>query len=463
MAATILPDDLMVEEIPAQQIFITKEGRIPPSIYLEASPFHFFSESILHLNDERQVQQAQDLQMRSQLLKLHGIPYAPDVPIFREYLSMIFQTRTLVMYRSIAQKTPWPAMNRKEPVRYRKIQILSKDTEVEKVQIVAIRALYALGLDYGVVKCGVSAGKKIWVLQVLPSLASDSTLKSLFMEALSQYRKQVQGPKIPLKQIMVGADPEFILQSPEGHLLMASKYFPIKGKIGCDAISMGHHTYKPLVEIRPDPAVNPRIVVARMYQILFQEAAKMSDVPAKWLAGAMPYHGFPLGGHIHFSGLQPNFKMLRALDNYLALPLVLVEDAKGKVRRPKYGFLGDFRYQEYGGFEYRTLPSWLVSPILTKGVLAIAKVVVANYPTLQYDPLASPAVQQAYYEGDKAVLQSWIQTLWHDLQSCEDFHMYHTDLHDFYHYLTSGNCWEETQDFRVSWKLPPYQTTGKQG
>jgi hypothetical protein len=457
MEVVTLPYDVTAEdEDQVRQVAITKEGRIAPSIRLEAPSFHFFSAPILTLNDEQHVQRAQNRQMRNQLLQLHGVSAVPNGPILREYLSFIFQTRTLAMYRFIEQ-TPWPAMNRTRSLRYQQIRSTARDREAKKVQVLAIRALYALGLDYGIVKCGVGTGKKIWVLQVLPSPKGSRELESLFMKAILQYRKQLQGAKIPLQKIVLGADPEFVMQSPTGNLLMASQYFPLKGKMGCDAISSEQNVaYKPLVEIRPDPDEDPRMLVARIYHMLWQEAEKMSDLPAKWLAGAMPYPGFPLGGHIHFSGIQPNFKMLRMLDNYLALPLVMAEDVNGKGRRPKYGFLGDFRYQDYGGFEYRTLPSWLVSPTLTKGVFALAKVIVANYQTLQYDPLASLTIQEAYYEGDKVALQSWIQKLWDDLQSCEDYRMYHKDLHAFYRYLTSGICWNETRDFRIPWRLPPY-------
>ena len=63
-------------------------------------------------------------------------------------------------------------------------------------------------------------------------------------------------------------------------------------------------------------------------------------------------------------------RLLRVLDNYLALPFILIEDQNTKLRRPRYGFLGDFRRKTHGGFEYRTLPSWIVSPRITKGVIA---------------------------------------------------------------------------------------------
>jgi hypothetical protein len=136
--------------------------------------------------------------------------------------------------------------------------------------------------------------------------------------------------------------------------------------------------------------------------------------------------------------------------------MVAVEDERGKGRRPKYGFLGDFRYQKHGGFEYRTPPSWLVSPTLTKGVFVTAKLIVANYRTLNHNPLADFDLQHAYYTGDKEKILSLVPVLWEDLKKLDDYQIYENYLDEFYRYLTSGITWDETQDFRKNWRIPPY-------
>jgi hypothetical protein len=325
------------------------------------------------------------------------------------------------------------------------------------VQELAVQALYALGLDYGVVKLGVAAGKKYVIQKVIPNPRLNREMEDAFVQAVKRYIDRCSEPKLRLNEIVLGADPEFVMVSSQEKLIMASQFFPVRGLVGCDAIwYRQNRSHKPLVELRPEPTSDPRELVVRIYRALIYAGKKTQRISGKWLAGAMPYEGFPLGGHIHFSGVQPDFKLLRALDNYLSLLLVIVEDERGKGRRPKYGYLGDFRYQDYGGFEYRTPPSWLVSPTLTKGVFALAQLIIANYRTLQFQPLADLALQEAYYKGNKDVIADWLPTLWSDLRACADYDVYKTYLDGFYRYLSSGMTWDETQDIRKNWRLPPY-------
>jgi hypothetical protein len=60
------------------------------------------------------------------------------------------------------------------------------------------------------------------------------------------------------------------------------------------------------------------------------------------------------------------------------------------LRRKRYGNLADFRIKKYGGFEYRTLGSWLVSPEITRGVLCLAKITISHYLELDQNYFASP-------------------------------------------------------------------------
>src|SRR5699024_1475230 len=154
-----------------------------------------------------------------------------------------------------------------------------------------------------------------------------------------------------------------------------------------------------------------------------------------------------------FSGVPLNFKLLRALDHYLALPLVLIEDPQGVKRRPKYGYLGDFRTQFHGGFEYRTLPSWLISPTVTKGVLAAAKLIAAHYPVLKSGYLQRHTVQKAYYEGDKEALRSIVQDLLVELKGLKGYQQYRNYLDPFFQMVLSGKKWNESKDIRLVWKI----------
>jgi hypothetical protein len=295
-------------------------------------------------------------------------------------------------------------------------------------------------------------------MKVIPHPQLNDEMEAAYIRAVGEYTKLIATPTTLIDRIVLGADPEFVMLSKKGNLLIASRYFPRNGKVGYDAIWIGQNrSNKPVAEIRPSPSTDPQVLVVRIYQSLYYAAKKMEHISSKWLAGSMPYQGFPLGGHIHFSGIQPNFKMLRAFDNYLALPFVIVEDTQSsRKRRPQYGFLGDFRFQEHGGFEYRTLPSWLVSPTLTKGVFALAKLIAAHYDQLQLDPLSDPEVQKAYYAGEKETLRKWFEVLWADLERLDNYERYKKFLDGFYRFIVSGNSWSETRDIRRYWRVPPF-------
>lgn len=457
MEAVTLPYDLSVNKLAIEDM-LTSDQRLASSIELDLPFHHNVTATVSILNDRKQVNRLTDQHRLRKQLQLHGIHTSMTKTFLREYVLFLFQTEVLLIYRSKKQNT-WLAANQTQPKKvFQKVSINHKSKELQKVKNLAIRALYALGLDYGMVKCGIVQGNQVVFAHANPSPRISHEMQNKFLQAIEQYTQRMVEKKCPLERIRLGVDPEFVIQSPKGNLVIVSKYLPFRGKIGCDAIWIGNNrSHKPLVELRPDPTPDPRKLVIRIYEGLIMVGRRMNAVPGKWLAGALPYPGFPLGGHIHFSGVKPNFKMLRALDNYLAFPFILVEDQqKGTKRRPKYGFLGDYRLKNYGGFEYRTLPSWLVSPTLTKGVLALAKCIVANYRSLQHNPLAEYELQQAYYQGDKSKAREWITNLWIDLQQLDDYQTYQSYLDPFYRLLISGYTWNEAKDFRKVWRLPPY-------
>src|SRR5690606_772207 len=133
---------------------------------------------------------------------------------------------------------------------------------------------------------------------------------------------------------------------------------PRSGDVGCDRIWLrGDSTRSklPIAELRPKPSHNPKELVTNLYRLLIKADNMIQHEGVQFLAGSTPLKGYPIGGHIHFSNVDINSFLLRALDNYLALPCVLIEDPKGLKRRPRYGHLGDYRLKPHGGFEYRVL------------------------------------------------------------------------------------------------------------
>lgn len=447
-------------ELEFRDRLVTTENTLAPSLYLQSPLNRTYAEPMMILNGEKAVERSGDPNYRTAILELHGIrPVKGKARLLKRYLVAVFQTQVLVMYCSKRPQV-WLAGGRpgkREP--FRRVNLQENTREIRRVKNLSVRALYALGLDYGVVKIGLLPGRVTAVLDVNPGPNLNPEMERSFSAAVRQYSQRLPKMLANLDQVVLGADPEFIMRKPGGELVMASDYFPRFGRVGCDAIWHGEdRSAKPLVEIRPRPTPDPRELVIRIYKGMLQAARRVQDGRIQWLAGALPHPGFPLGGHIHFSGVFFNFKLLRALDHYLALPMVLTEDPKGVRRRPKYGYLGDFRSQFHGGFEYRTLPSWLVSPTLTKGVLSAAKLVTARYPLLKADYLDRYLVQKAYYQGDKDGLREIVRSLWDELRNVDGYQHYSRYLDPFYRMIDSGREWNEAKDIRPVWKLPPHRS-----
>src|SRR5690606_196195 len=457
MTTLDLPEKAMNDEQAIREEVVTASKTLSPSIALHPS-LPWYSEVMMILNPRDAVERARDKKLLYNCLNLHGVPVAADrTALLRQYVVPVFQTDVLAMYRSRNSYVWLAKRNRRSRLPFHRVSASDKSKEVQRTGRLAIRALYAMGLDYGVVKIGVQPGGQLVVLDLIVEPKLNREMEDGFVRSIYLYGKQLPHAVKPVEKVMLGADPEFIMQSKEGDLVLASKFFPRYGRGGCDAIGYGsNRSDKPLVELRPKPSTTPRNLVVQMMRGMIYAAKKVNDPSIRWLAGGMPYPGYPLGGHIHFSGVWLNFKLLRALDNYLTLPLMLAEDPRGVKRRPKYGNLADFRPQFHGGFEYRTLPSWLISPTLTKGVVALAQLIAAKYPYLRYDFLQEYSVQKAYYQGDKEMIRDKLMEIWTDLSSLSEYGHFQEDLEGFFDWVFSGKTWDESVDFRPRWKLPPY-------
>lgn len=148
-----------------------------------------------------------------------------------------------------------------------------------------------------------------------------------------------------------------------------------------------------------------------------------------------------------------NGRLLRALDNYLALPLAVPQDPRGKGRRPRYGALGDFRLKSYGGFEYRTLPSFLVSPVVAKGVVSLAGLIACGYSELMRRPLSEANIHSAFYEGRREIMMEHIPSLMDDLMRAPEYVRYERYAAPLMRQFKRGHTWDESRDIRKLWNI----------
>ncbi|AYK08769.1 putative amidoligase domain-containing protein [Brevibacillus laterosporus] len=397
------------------------------------------------------------------ILKLHGMPiqtYDGVIPM-QTFEVHLFQHQVAAIYR-IEERNVWILQEARTTGKTQKEEVSQKLDEIEKNRIIslAIRTIYALGLDYGKVLVGVHSPTRMRVLDCKAELPADVLLRERLQLFMKEREQQILLDQVAAPQVMLGADPEFALRDQSGNMAIASEYLPKNGVIGYDGVRLKTELLShqhPLVEVRPEPSTEPETVFKNIYRALHLAQRRISDDSIIWLAGGMPFDGYPIGGHVHVSGTTLHFDLMRKLDTYLALPLCLLEDQGCMKRRPRYGFLGDVRAQAHGGFEYRTLPSWLVSPRITKGVLALTKVIAESQYLLKQDVSTDISMQLAYYRGEKEKLASLVKDLYLEINNLPLFQTYRKYITPFFHSIFMDGEWPCNQDMKLTWKLPPFQ------
>ncbi|WP_052098529.1 putative amidoligase domain-containing protein [Paenibacillus stellifer] len=318
----------------------------------------------------------------------------------------------------------------------------------------AVKALYGLGLDSGEVFITAGGEGRYIVSGISPLAPQDGrSLPEPYRQAEEALRLALagEGPRRP--DLQLGMDPEFLLlREDTGRVVPASRHLPLGGAAGCDAGPPGTRGVFPVAELRPGPRAAPRALMAQL-----RSAAMLADrlIPGPgigWRAGGMPLRGWALGGHLHFSGVVLTAPLLRALDNYLALPVALLEDERASGRRPRYGTLGDFRLQPHGGFEYRTLPSFLVSPEIARGVIALAHLIVSRYEALPLRPLDREPVHAAYYGGGRETLRAAAGPLLRQLRALPEYAALRGDAEPLLRMIEEGRRWDESRNIRELWR-----------
>jgi hypothetical protein len=338
-----------------------------------------------------------------------------------------------------------------------------RSARLSKVKREAIKAIYVLGLDYGMVTCSINSSGKFVVFEVQPTPPWKEPWTHLLANAMNQLAVQLRQEDSPPLPIGLGADPEFLLRHRNGKIVPASRFFLPEGVVGCDGVGSARYRHiKPLAELRPRPSLAAEQLTSHVFQTMQYAACRIADDHLEWLSGGMPYRGFPLGGHLHFSNLWLNSHLLRALDNYLALPLMMIEGESARYRRPRYGTLGDFRHKSHGGFEYRTLPSWLISPTLTRAVFALSLCIAYHYRQLQQRPLDSCNNYQAFYQANRTRLRPYALAMCQEISQLTHYPDYEQELSPLFELIETNHQWNEQADIRHSWNVRAKSTTSAQ-
>jgi len=428
--------------------------------YYEISAERGKDELALVINDIKALKNSLERENSEDILAINGISsgFSESQTISRGYEILLFNMSVISINQIIYTKS---STNQK----YINEKLVPKIAELAK------RVLNLLGLDYAMVKINSNGQRKLTVAGINTSpLIRDKDLNALlqrFDDMVYEYTvNHKQKPEVKL-----GADPEFMISNNRSDkMIPASDFFPREGTVGCDNIRIPRRQQRPIAELRPKPDVSPLILNANLKTALEQANKLIPYKNIKWLAGSQPFAGYSIGGHIHFSNLALNGHILRALDNYLGLPVFLIENQQTAVkRRVRYGHLNDYRIKDYGGFEYRTPGSWLVSPEISLAVLCLAKLVSSNYLQLRQNFFSSVNAHRAFYRGDTQYFRVQFDDLWHDIKKLDDYNSYSQELDVIQRMIRQNQTWDENIDLRKSWhlsknyskKYTPGKTSGK--
>jgi len=384
-----------------------------------------------------------------------------NVKIARHYLVPLFDMQPLALFRSDS-KDVWLDQQVSQPRSGFREVMFDEDEYATRAVRMAMRSLHALGLDFGMVTVGITARDRTICLDVSATPKMTGRMLDLFVEAMESFIERDQQQELEWNKqgqhhlpLLMGTDLEFMLRSSQGKMVLASRYLTRNGRVGCDDRTINHDGKRfPLAELRPDPASTPEELMDKLYATM-QEASKLiTSRSVQWLAGSMPFPNFPIGGHIHFSRFPFSSRFVKALDNYLGLPVMMIEASQTSIkRRPRYGFLGDIRFKSHGGFEYRTLGCWLVSPEISYAVLALAYVVANHYRDLKISLFETPSKQRQFYNSDKSALRDDFEVIWREIEKTSTYRRYHKVLDVIPTMIREGIAWNEAVDLKQSWGL----------
>ncbi|CAH1195136.1 hypothetical protein PAECIP111893_00620 [Paenibacillus plantiphilus] len=346
------------------------------------------------------------------------------------------------------------AANRRNQSR---ILLAAADPMFRRLSRAAVKALYAVGLENGRVDMSVADSGSCKVSAIhLPD--GEELQKGIWARAIAVYRGQrsrsANGKPHDEDLLRIGADPEFLLLSEEGKVVSAATYLEGGYGTGCDAVVIGGRIMYPVAELRPAPAGSPDELAANIRRLLVQANTRIRDRRLRWAAGAMPVAGFALGGHIHLSGVPLTGRLLRQLDSYAALLLALIETPSEGARRPRFGTLGDCRMQPHGGFEYRTLPSWLLSPLAAKAAFALALLCARESHALAYRPMEDETIVDAYYSADYEVLRTCVEPLASAMRETASYAELGRWIEPLLAAIRRREHWDAATDVRVKWRIP---------
>lgn len=432
-----------------QKVFEEVEYRVLPINnvdYYQIDCIDRFSQVRRIINTPRAIRNSLNSEEASGILKANSINYglSEEESVNRSYEVVVVDLETVSIKVTIFVKG-------KQQSKY------IRERDNQKIADMARRVTYLVGLDIAMVTIVLTAKRRYKVVNIDSSPETrDKDFNRIIEKIKNMSEREHQLRDI---QVKMGADPEFmILNSKTGKMISASEFFPRDGLVGCDNIRVPNRQQRPIAEVRPRPALSPLDLTTNIRQALVSASRLAPYRNTRWIAGSQPVSGYSIGGHIHFSNIRLDGGLLRALDNYLGIPIFLIENpVLAAKRRRKYGFIGDYRIKDHGGFEYRTLGSWLINQRITTAVLCLAKIVANRYAEIPQNYLNTAEAQRAFYKGDQDFFRPMFSALWANIEKLDLYQEYQEELQIIPEMIMNHMIWDEKSDLRKGWKLgqPP--------
>lgn len=333
----------------------------------------------------------------------------------------------------------------------------------ELIAVRCRRVLYALGLHAGAVELGIGRRGRLVITKVSAGPRLNATIARRLAGAINEY-VQARRYDPSERRVVLGADPEFILRRRStGRLVTANRFFPYRGTVGHDRLLRRSFGGRPLAELRPAPSEDPYQLLRNLRRAM-RRAILRTGRRIAFSAGSLPFASLPIGGHIHFSNISFTTDFLWALDVYLGIPLLLLDHpVRASRRRRRYGYLGDFRFQRHGGFEYRTLPSWIISPTIALAVLCLAKTIAQEYHRLPRHLLTNHELQRAFYQSTKEPFYQHFPELWYHLEQVPTFQQYADDIRPIKKWIDDRKTWPDHADIKRRWLSTPSKRKRRRG
>ncbi|NLO22429.1 MAG: hypothetical protein GX119_10605 [Syntrophomonadaceae bacterium] len=414
-------DEFMLEEDPYLHIFLDN-GR---------------TADVRTINTPQAIKRCSDRDKLVSIMKSNGINAGVEESAASKiYEVLVFDMKIIFIRQKVGSKSG-------NKIRY------MRENQKTKVAEIAKKALLLSGLDVALIRIQLNSRKRLQFIfaESSPGLR-DKDISVLLdeLDRIYNYKK---------KEVKLGADPEFmIINNRTGKLVSASHFFPVQGLVGCDNIRLPNRQQRPIAELRPKPEKSPLQLAANIRYALVRASSMAAYSNVKWVAGSHPVSGYSIGGHIHFSNVELNAALMRALDNYLGLLVFLIEKPHTACkRRKKYGLLGEYREKSYGGFEYRTPGSWLMSQKIAMGVLCLAKIVASNYMQLPNNYLNTAEAQEAFYSGNRDYFVQDFDQMWRDIERTQLYPKYAEEIDIIRWMIINDMQWDEKMDIRKGWNI----------